>query len=53
MPNANAMIYLPTEIFDFPMMPTSTGPTKFLDGSVDLAMIGGFKRLAQGSRASG
>ena len=38
-PNACATLYLPTEIFNFPMMPTSAGPTKFVDGSIDLARV--------------
>ena len=36
-PNACATLYLPTEIFKFPIRPNADGPTKFLDGSIDLA----------------
>ncbi|MBN9671953.1 formamidase [Roseibium aggregatum] len=37
-PNACATLWLPTDIFDFDMMPGSDGPTKFLDGSVDVPL---------------
>ncbi|TFY88806.1 acetamidase/formamidase family protein [Pseudomonas kairouanensis] len=35
-PNACATLWLPTEIFEFDINPNANGPTKFLDGSVDL-----------------
>ena len=35
-PNACATLWLPTEIFDFDINPNATGPTKFLDGSIDM-----------------
>lgn len=35
-PNACATLWLPTEIFDFDINPTAAGPTKFLDGSIDM-----------------
>jgi formamidase len=38
-PNACATLFLPTEIFAFDIMPGADGPTKFIDGSVDVPMI--------------
>jgi formamidase len=38
-PNACATLFLPTEIFDFDIMPNADGPTRYLDGSVDVPMI--------------
>jgi formamidase len=35
-PNACATLWLPTEIFEFDINPNGNGPTKFLDGSIDL-----------------
>ena len=35
-PNACATLWLPTEIFEFDINPSASGPTKFLDGSIDL-----------------
>ena len=35
-PNACATLWLPTEIFEFDINPNANGPTKFLDGSIDL-----------------
>jgi formamidase len=35
-PNACATLWIPNEIFAWDMMPNANGPTKFLDGSVDL-----------------
>jgi len=35
-PNACATLWLPTEIFEFDISPNASGPTKFLDGSIDL-----------------
>lgn len=37
-PNACATLWLPTEIFDFDIMPNAEGPTQFLDGSVDMPL---------------
>jgi formamidase len=37
-PNACATLYLPTEIFDFDIMPNATGPTKFITGGVDMPL---------------
>ena len=37
-PNACATLWLPNEIFDFDIMPGSDGPTKHLDGSVDIPL---------------
>ena len=35
-PNACATLWLPTQIFDFDINPCAAGPTKFLDGSIDM-----------------
>ena len=35
-PNACATLWLPTEIFDFYINPNASGPTKFLDGSIQM-----------------
>ncbi|MFP5340690.1 MAG: acetamidase/formamidase family protein, partial [Gammaproteobacteria bacterium] len=35
-PNACATLWLPTEIFEFDIHPNASGPTRFLDGSIDL-----------------
>ncbi|NWD91427.1 acetamidase/formamidase family protein, partial [Pseudomonas sp. K5002] len=35
-PNACATLWLPTEIFEFDINPNASGPTQFLDGSIDL-----------------
>ncbi|MGR1581499.1 formamidase [Thalassobius sp. S69A] len=38
-PNACATLWLPTDIFEFDgMMPNPDGPTKFLDGSIDIPL---------------
>ena len=37
-PNSCTTLYLPTEIFDFDIRPGADGPTKMLDGEVDLAV---------------
>jgi formamidase len=37
-PNACATLYLPTEIFDFDIMPNASGPTKFIKGDVDMPL---------------
>jgi formamidase len=38
-PNACATLWVPTEIFDFDIRPSGTGPTRFLAGGKDLAMV--------------
>ena len=35
-PNACATLWLPTEIFAFDIKPNATGPTKFIDGSIQM-----------------
>ena len=35
-PNACATLWIPTGIFDFDINPSAAGPTKFLDGSIDM-----------------
>ncbi|MEM9629169.1 MAG: formamidase [Pseudomonadota bacterium] len=35
-PNSCATLWLPTDIFEWDMMPGADGPTKYLDGSVDV-----------------
>jgi len=37
-PNACATLWLPTKIFDFDINPSAAGPTKFLDGSIDMPL---------------
>ncbi|MCB1922126.1 MAG: acetamidase/formamidase family protein [Gammaproteobacteria bacterium] len=37
-PNACATLWLPTEVFDFDIKPGADGPTKFIDGSVDVPL---------------
>ncbi|MCI4662498.1 MAG: acetamidase/formamidase family protein [Neomegalonema sp.] len=37
-PNACATLWLPTDIFEWDLMPNADGPTKYLDGSVDIPM---------------
>lgn len=37
-PNSCATLWLPTDIFDFNVKPNSNGPTKELDGSVDIPL---------------
>jgi formamidase len=37
-PNACATLYLPTEIFEFDIMPGADGPKKLIDGKVDVAL---------------
>ena len=37
-PNACATLYLPTEIFDFDIMPSSAGPVKHVKGGVDMPL---------------
>ncbi|WP_420863498.1 formamidase [Algirhabdus cladophorae] len=37
-PNACATLWLPNDIFEWDMMPNANGPTKFLDGSVDIPL---------------
>jgi formamidase len=37
-PNACATLYLPTEIFDFDIMPSSAGPIKHIKGGLDVSL---------------
>jgi formamidase len=37
-PNSCATLWLPTEIFDFDINPNAAGPTKFIDGSIDMPL---------------
>ncbi len=37
-PNACATLWLPNDIFEWDMMPNATGPTKYLDGSIDIPL---------------
>lgn len=37
-PNACATLWLPTDVFEFDIMPGSDGPKKYLDGSVDVPL---------------
>ncbi|KTT33954.1 formamidase, partial [Pseudomonas oryzihabitans] len=35
-PNACATLWLPTDIFEFDINPSAAGPTRYLDGSIDM-----------------
>jgi len=37
-PNACATLWLPTDVFEFDIMPSSEGPTRYLDGSIDVPL---------------
>jgi formamidase len=37
-PNACATLWIPTGIFDFDIRPGASGPTRFLDGSIDVPL---------------
>ena len=37
-PNACATLWLPTDIFEFDIQPSASGPVKYLDGSVDVPL---------------
>ena len=37
-PNACATLWLPTQIFDFDINPNANGPTKMIDGSIDMPL---------------
>ncbi|SHL74697.1 formamidase [Roseovarius litoreus] len=37
-PNACATLWLPNDIFEWDMMPNANGPTKYLDGSIDIPL---------------
>ncbi|MEB0119571.1 hypothetical protein QN391_02480 [Pseudomonas sp. CCI1.2] len=37
-------LWLPTEIFQFDINPNANGPTRFLDGSIDLPIAHDLKR---------
>ncbi len=38
-PNACATLYLPTEIFNFDILPNASGPKKYLNGKIDMAKV--------------
>ncbi len=38
-PNACATLWLPTQIFDFDISPSAAGPTRYLDGSVQMPIV--------------
>jgi formamidase len=40
-PNACATLWLPTQIFDFDIRPSADGPTKMIQGTVDLPLSPG------------
>ncbi|MBU2964666.1 acetamidase/formamidase family protein [Amphritea sp. 2_MG-2023] len=44
MPNACATLWLPTDIFEFDIKPNADGPTKFLDGSVNMPLAPDIKK---------
>ena len=37
-PNACATLWLPTDVFEFDIMPGNEGPAKYLDGSIDVPL---------------
>lgn len=37
-PNACATLWLPTDIFEFDVKPSSSGPTEYLDGSIEVPL---------------
>lgn len=37
-PNACATLWLPTDIFEFDVQPAASGPTKYLDGTIDVPL---------------
>jgi len=37
-PNASATLWLPTDVFEFDVMPSAAGPTRYLDGTVDVPL---------------
>ena len=37
-PNSCATLWLPTEVFDFDINPSAAGPSKILDGSVQMPL---------------
>jgi formamidase len=43
-PNSCATLWLPTDIFEFDIKPNADGPTKFLDGSVDMPLAPDIKK---------
>ena len=43
-PNACATLWLPTDIFEFDIKPNADGPTKFLDGSIDMPLAPDIKK---------
>ena len=38
-PNACATLWLPTQIFEFDISPSAAGPTRYLDGSVQMPIV--------------
>ncbi|MGK0406035.1 MAG: formamidase [Oleispira sp.] len=43
-PNSCATLWLPTDIFEFDIKPNADGPTKFLDGSVNMPLAPDIKK---------
>jgi formamidase len=43
-PNSCATLWLPTDIFEFDIKPNADGPTKFLDGSIDMPLAPDLKK---------
>jgi formamidase len=43
-PNSCATLWLPTDIFEFDIKPNADGPTKFLDGSVNMPLAPDLKK---------
>lgn len=43
-PNSCATLWLPTDIFEFDIKPNADGPTKFLDGSVQMPLAPDIKK---------
>ncbi|MBQ0732264.1 MAG: acetamidase/formamidase family protein, partial [Oleispira antarctica] len=43
-PNSCATLWLPTDIFEFDIKPNADGPTKFLDGSIDMPLAPDIKK---------
>jgi formamidase len=51
-PNACATLWLPTEIFDFDIMPSSAGPTKFIKGDIQMPLSQDKESLREGCGAA-
>jgi formamidase len=43
-PNSCATLWLPTDIFEFDIKPNADGPTKFLDGSINMPLAPDIKK---------